>query len=38
MVGQENGLESQKHLLEEEGYKRIFFKKVTETSTIKNEY
>ncbi|WHZ60032.1 recombinase family protein [Metabacillus hrfriensis] len=34
-VGQENGLETQKHFLEEAGCKRIFFEKVTGTSTIK---
>ncbi|TWD86828.1 TetR family transcriptional regulator [Neobacillus bataviensis] len=34
-VGQENGLETQKHLLEEAGCKRIFFEKVTGTSTTK---
>ncbi|MEK5065669.1 recombinase family protein [Cytobacillus sp. FSL R5-0596] len=34
-VGQENGLETQKYLLEEAGCKRIFFEKVTGTSTIK---
>lgn len=32
---QENGLETQKHLLEEAGCKRIFFEKVTGTSTTK---
>ncbi|MGJ7912623.1 recombinase family protein [Neobacillus sp. LXY-1] len=33
-VGQDNGLETQKHLLDEAGCKRIFFEKVTGTSTI----
>lgn len=34
-VGQENGLDTQKHLLEEAGCKRIFFEAVTGTSTTK---
>lgn len=34
-VGQDNGLETQKQLLEEAGCKRIFFEKVTGTSTAK---
>lgn len=34
-VGQENGLETQKHLLEEAGCKRIFYEAVTGTSTTK---
>lgn len=34
-VGQDNGLEIQKQLLEEAGCKRIFFEKVTGTSTTK---
>jgi DNA invertase Pin-like site-specific DNA recombinase len=36
-VGQDNGLETQKQLLEEAGCKRIFFEKVTGTSTVKRE-
>lgn len=34
-VGQDNGLETQKQLLNDAGCKRIFFEKVTGTSTIK---
>ncbi|MDQ0972418.1 DNA invertase Pin-like site-specific DNA recombinase [Neobacillus niacini] len=34
-IGQENGLETQKQLLKEAGCKKIFFEKVTGTSTIK---
>ncbi|MEK4871223.1 recombinase family protein [Niallia sp. FSL W8-1348] len=34
-VGQDNGLETQKQLLVEAGCKRIFFEKVTGTSTTK---
>lgn len=34
-VGQNNGLETQKQLLSEAGCKRIFFEKVTGTSTTK---
>jgi DNA invertase Pin-like site-specific DNA recombinase len=34
-VGQDNGLATQKQLLEEAGCKRIFFEKVTGTSTTK---
>jgi DNA invertase Pin-like site-specific DNA recombinase len=34
-VGQDNGLETQKQLLSEAGCKRIFFEKVTGTSTTK---
>jgi DNA invertase Pin-like site-specific DNA recombinase len=34
-VGQENGLETQKLLLEDAGCRRIFFEKVTGTSTTK---
>lgn len=36
-VGQDNGLEIQKQLLEEAGCQRIFFEKVTGTSTTKRE-
>jgi DNA invertase Pin-like site-specific DNA recombinase len=34
-VGQDNGLETQKQLLEEAGCQRIFYEKVTGTSTIR---
>ncbi|AYV70130.1 recombinase family protein [Bacillus sp. PK3-056] len=36
-VGQDNGLETQKHLLSEAGCKRIFFEKVTGTSTTRRQ-
>ncbi|MEW9674268.1 recombinase family protein [Ammoniphilus sp. 3BR4] len=36
-VGQDNGLETQKQLLDEAGCERIFYEKVTGTSTAKRE-
>lgn len=36
-VGQDNGLEAQKQLLDDAGCQRIFFEKVTGTSTLKRD-
>ncbi|MFB1098290.1 recombinase family protein [Terribacillus sp. JSM ZJ617] len=36
-VGQENGLETQRQLLEEIGCKRVFYEKITGTTTVKRD-